>query len=174
MAFPSKVQYAVQRIYRHLCQNQTGSQRVSQELCHGQQKQWYVNDIFENQGIQLDPAKISYNPGLHALAKLMLNSFWGKFAQRPNLTKTEQIDEPQVFFDYLTSDEIRVLGAILVSDEIIEIWYEHGDKFVQPNPNTNVVIAVHHRACTIATVRRARHVTGTRPVPQHQLGHLSQ
>ena len=59
----------------------------------------------------------------------MLNSFWDKFAQRPNLTKTEQIDEPQVFFDYLTSDEI------------IEIRYEHGDKFVQPNPNTNVVIA---------------------------------
>ena len=26
-----------------------------------EQKQWYVNDIFENQGIQLDPAKISYN-----------------------------------------------------------------------------------------------------------------
>ena len=44
-----------------------------------EQKQWYVNDIFENQGIQLDPAKISYNPVLRALAKLMLNSFWGKY-----------------------------------------------------------------------------------------------
>ena len=86
-----------------------------------EQKQWYVDNIFENQGSQLDPAKISYNPGLRALAKLMLNSFWGKFAQRPNLTKTEQIDEPQVFFHYLTSDEITVLDANLVSDEIIEI-----------------------------------------------------
>ena len=99
------------------------------------------NDIFDNQGIQLDPAKISYDPGLRALTKLMLNSFWGKFAQRPNLTKTKQIDEPQVFFHYLTSDEITVLDANLVSDKIIEIWYEHGDKFAQPNPNTNVVIA---------------------------------
>ena len=45
-----------------------------------EQKQWYVNDIFENQGIQLDPTKISYNPGLRALAKLMLNSFWGKYS----------------------------------------------------------------------------------------------
>ena len=44
-----------------------------------EQKQWYVNDILENQSIQLDPDKISYNPGLRALAKLMLNSFWGKF-----------------------------------------------------------------------------------------------
>ena len=52
-----------------------------------------MNDIFENQGIQLDPAKISYNPGLRILAKLMLNSFWGKFAQRSNLVKTEQIEK---------------------------------------------------------------------------------
>ena len=91
--------------------------------------------------IQLDPAKISYNPGLRALAKLMLNSFWGSVAQRPNLTKTEQIDEPQVFFDYLTFDEITVLDATLVSDEIMEIRYQYGNKFVQPNPKTSVVIA---------------------------------
>ena len=46
-----------------------------------EQKQRYVNDILENQGIQLDPTKINYNLGLRALAKLILNSFWGKFAQ---------------------------------------------------------------------------------------------
>ena len=28
------------------------------------QKQWYVNEILENQDIQLDPDKIVYNPGL--------------------------------------------------------------------------------------------------------------
>ena len=82
---------------------------LSQKLRH-EQKQWYVNDILESQGIQLDPAKIVYNRGLRALAKLMLNSFWGNFAQCSNLVKTEQIDDPQVFFDYLTSDEITVLN----------------------------------------------------------------
>ena len=35
-----------------------------------------------------------------------------------------------------------VLDAYLVSDEILEIRYEYGDKFVQPDPNTNVIIAV--------------------------------
>ena len=71
----------------------------------------------------------------------MLNSFWGKFEQRSNLVKTEQIEDPQVFFDYLTSDEIMVLDADLVSDEILEIRYKYGDEFIQPDPNTNVVIA---------------------------------
>ena len=61
--------------------------------------------------------------------------------QRSNFVKTAQIEDPKKFFDHLTSDEITVLDANLVSDEILEIRYEHGDNFVQPHPNTNVVIA---------------------------------
>ena len=106
-----------------------------------EQKQFFVDDILENQGIRLDPAKISYNSGFRALAKLMLNSFWGKFAQRTNLIKTEQIEDPQKFFDYLTSDEITVLDVELVSGEIIEIRYEYGENFNQPDPKTSVVNA---------------------------------
>ena len=127
-----------------------------------EQKRAYVDNILENQGIQLDPTKIAYNPGLRALAKLMLNSFWGrffvfkrlcfqkylcsfyilgKFAQRSNLVKTKQTDDPQTFFDYLTSDKMIVLDADLVSDDIIEIRYEFGENFVEANPKTNVVIA---------------------------------
>ena len=34
-----------------------------------------------------------------------------------------------------------MLDPDLASDEIMEIRYEFGDKFVQPDPNTNVVIA---------------------------------
>ena len=126
-----------------------------------EQKQWYINDILENQGIQLDPAEINYNPGLRPLAKLMLNSFWGKFVQRSNLVKTEQIDDPQVFFDCLTSDEITVLNADLVSNEILGIRYEYRDKFVQPDPNTNVVIVAFTTAhafcnCTTSSTRYVR------------------
>ena len=128
-----------------------------------EQTQAYVDDILENQGIQLDPTKIVYNPGLRALAKLMLNSFWGmyvfctveimffqklmfvfligKYAQRSNLVKTEQIDDPQTFFDYLTCDEMIVLDADLVSDDIMEIRHEFCEKFVQADPKTNVVVA---------------------------------
>ena len=115
--------------------------RYPKDCVTDEQKQFYVDDILENQGIRLDPTKISYNPGLRALAKLMLNSFWGKFAQRSNLVKIEQIEDPQKFFDYLTSDEITVLDANLVSEEIMEIRYEYGDNFVEPDPNTSVVIA---------------------------------
>ena len=44
-----------------------------------EQRQHYVNEYFEKSGIRLDPHKIERNPGLRALAKLMLNSFCGEY-----------------------------------------------------------------------------------------------
>lgn len=34
------------------------------------------------EGIQLDRDNIAKNPALRSIAKLLLNSFWGKFGQR--------------------------------------------------------------------------------------------
>ena len=42
-----------------------------------EQKQRYIDEYYEHEGIRLDPEKIEYNPGLRSLAKLMLNSLWG-------------------------------------------------------------------------------------------------
>ena len=43
-----------------------------------EQKQRYIDEYYEHEGIRLDPNKIEYNPGLRALAKLALNSLWGR------------------------------------------------------------------------------------------------
>ena len=43
-----------------------------------EQKQRYIDLYYEREGIRLDPNEIDYNPGLRYLAKLMLNSLWGK------------------------------------------------------------------------------------------------
>ena len=106
-----------------------------------EQRQRYVDEYLRVEGIQLDREKIAHNPGMRALAKLMLNSFWGKFAQRSNMVKTEQIRDPQKYFDYLTSDAVRVLDANLVSDDLIEIRYEHTENFIEADAKTNVVVA---------------------------------
>ena len=42
-----------------------------------EQKQQYIDEYYEHEGIRLDPNKIEYNPGLRMLAKLALNSLWG-------------------------------------------------------------------------------------------------
>ena len=43
-----------------------------------EQKQRYIDEYYEHEGIRLDPNKIEYNSGLRSLAKLMLNSLWGR------------------------------------------------------------------------------------------------
>ena len=57
-------------------------------------RQQYIRDYYQNEGIQLDYDKIEHNPGLRALAKMMLNSMWGKFGQRLNKMQVEEFDDP--------------------------------------------------------------------------------
>ena len=56
-------------------------------------KQRYIENYYKNEGIRLDP-DIRKNSGLRSLAKLCLNSMWGKFAQRSGLSQTEIHDDP--------------------------------------------------------------------------------
>ena len=43
-----------------------------------EQKAEYIESYYEREGIRLNPANIAKNPNMRQLAKLMLNSFWGK------------------------------------------------------------------------------------------------
>ena len=42
-----------------------------------EQKERYVKDYFEREGIKLDPGLIAKNPGKRQVAKLSLNNLWG-------------------------------------------------------------------------------------------------
>jgi len=61
-------------------------------------KQKYIRDYYIKEGIQLEYDKIKENPGLRALAKVMLNSFWGKFGQRENMPRTTYVTDPSIYF----------------------------------------------------------------------------
>ena len=56
-----------------------------------EQKQQYIDDYYEREGIRLDPDKIEHNPGLRFLAKLMLNSLWGKLLFHNSLTLVSSV-----------------------------------------------------------------------------------
>lgn len=71
----------------------------------------------------------------------MLNSFWGKFGQRANLTQTSYISDPDEYFDILTSDEQKVKNIRFVSDEAVQLDWAKNDDFITVSCRTNVVIA---------------------------------
>ena len=85
---------------------------------------------------------------------------------------TEQIEDRQVFFDYLTSDEITVLDGYFGErrNHRNPVRVRRQVRSTQ-SPHQRGHCSVHHGVCAFATVRRARHVWGTRPVLRHQIGH---
>ena len=98
------------------------------------------------EGILLDYDKIQKNKGLGALAKLMLNSFWGKFGQRSNMAQVDMVDDPTIYFDKLTSDREEVTCVNYVSEEFVEMRWKYKHDFVDSNPKTNVIIAAYTTA----------------------------
>ncbi|TWW56103.1 hypothetical protein D4764_08G0000900 [Takifugu flavidus] len=73
------------------------------EATDRESREKYIRDYQEHQGILLDAGKIETNPVKRQVAKLCLNSLWGKFAQRDNLFKTTIVSDPKEFFSYMFS-----------------------------------------------------------------------
>lgn len=111
-----------------------------------QEKQHYIHAYLEREGILLEYDKIQKNPGLRPLAKLMLNSFWGKFGQRSNLSQTTYISDPGEFFDMMTSDQQQIKNVRFVSGEAVQLDWVYNDNFISASTRTNVVIAAYTTA----------------------------
>ncbi|XP_078684907.1 uncharacterized protein LOC144918222 [Branchiostoma floridae x Branchiostoma belcheri] len=102
----------------------------------------YLREYEQNEGIKLDRANIAVNPGMRALSKLMLNSFWGKFGQRNNFPKTEFITSPAKFFELLGSTDYEVHNVNVVNDAVIEVDYVYKEELIPEASNTNVYVAI--------------------------------
>ena len=73
-------------------------------------------------------------------------SFWGKFGQRPNMTKTTHVTDPVEYFDLMTRDDIEVNSANFVTEEMVEVQWQNTKEFIEPSGRTNVVIAAYTTA----------------------------
>ncbi|XP_024944125.1 uncharacterized protein LOC112494866 [Cephus cinctus] len=116
------------------------------ECSDDESKKLYVEEYDRVEGIRLDPANIKSNPGLRAVAKLCLNSFWGKFGQRENLPKTEIVTTRQKLVSLLTCPEVEITGILPVDDEVLYVNTRSTSESVIPTAYTNVVIAAYTTA----------------------------
>ena len=106
-----------------------------------EEKQSYIEQYFLHEGIQLDYNKIEYNPGLRTLAKLMLNSMWGKFGQRLNKTQVQTFDDPQAFHQFLETDTLDIRHVSVINDDMVEVHYQHQEEDIPVSPNLNIFVA---------------------------------
>lgn len=104
-------------------------------------RQRFIDQFLMKEGIALDPDKIEKNEGKRALAKLMLNSFWGKFGQRPNMTKCAQFSSASEFFNFLNDDSAVVSHLQLINEDIIEAFFNNKKSCDEAQVNVNIFVA---------------------------------
>jgi hypothetical protein len=105
------------------------------------EKNEYIRNFERTEGIRLKKDNIKLNAGLRSVAKLCLNSLWGKLGQRENMAKTEVVTEAARLTELLTNAEVVVNGIIPVNDEVLYVnWQYQNDALVQSS-TTSVVIA---------------------------------
>ena len=105
------------------------------------ERRQYIHDYYQNEGIQLDYDKIEHNPGLRALAKMMLNSMRGKFGQRLNKTQVKEFSDPPKFHSFLNTDTLDVCHVSVVNDDVVEVHHQHQEEDIPVSPNLNVFVA---------------------------------
>ena len=106
-----------------------------------EEKRKYIHDYYEMEGIQLQYDNIKKNPGLRTLAKLMLNSMWGKFGQRLNKTQIQAFDDPHAFHRFLDTDTLDVRHVSVINDDMVEVHYQHQKEDIRVSPNLNIFVA---------------------------------
>ena len=104
-------------------------------------QQEHVANYYAKENIQLEPAKIEKNPGLRTLAKMMLNSMWGKFGQKPNKTQVKEFDDPIRFSQFHDSDKYDIRYVSVFTEQRVEIHYKLQQEDDPVSPNLNIFIA---------------------------------
>ena len=95
----------------------------------------------KHEGIELDSNKIEKNPGLRSLAKLVLNSFWGKFGQCPNQTQVTTCTKPSEYFQIITNNRQVIHRIEIVNEHMIEVFHNFQEVCDPVQTNVNIFIA---------------------------------
>ena len=106
-----------------------------------EKRQDYIANYLRHENIQLDPDKIEKNPGKRTTAKLMLNSFWGKFGEKPNKPKTVTITQPSQLYPYLFSSNFSLKNLRICTEDVLEAVFTEVEDNVVPSAKTNIFIA---------------------------------
>jgi hypothetical protein len=110
----------------------------------------YIERFRQSEGIVLDKDSIGHNASKRGLAKLCLNSMWGKLAENPTKAHTQIISDPQELYRFLATPGIEVATLLFAGDSVSWILWRHAEETHVPNlRHTNEVIA----SCVTAGAR---------------------
>lgn len=110
-------------------------------VCDEAEQDAYIQEYENHEGIRLNKKSVNHNPGLRSLAKLALNSFYGKFGQRTDLRKTKFVTELSDLVRILLDRTKTVNDFNFLSENVMQVDYTPCDDFEPQASNSNVPIA---------------------------------
>ena len=103
----------------------------------------YLVEYREKEGITLDRENIKQNTALRSIAKILLNSFWGKFGEKLRKSKTSFFHESEAdkFFQCVSNPSKTVKDFHIISDDMIQLTWEDTENLLNEDYKTNIFIA---------------------------------
>ena len=111
------------------------------ECLTDEEKDVYLRNYEEHEGIKLEKKQVLKNPGLRAVAKLALNSFWGRFGMRENLSQTTFVKSTPDMNRFLSDPKISINGMNIVNESVMEITWAYKEEYLPQQSLTNIFIA---------------------------------
>jgi len=108
-----------------------------------EEKNAYIVDYLAHEGIALDPDTIKANEGMRQTMKIILNSLWGKFGQRGNMTQSKMCMAAKDFYSLIMNDRFDITGLFACpdNDQCLELLYNEKEHSAKEPRNTNVYVA---------------------------------
>ena len=83
------------------------------------------------ESLNIDTEKFEFNAGLRSISKLCLNSLWGKFGERSNMSQTKYVTEVSEFYKILLDDKLDDKGFQFVNDDmVVQMTYNFKDNYL--------------------------------------------
>ena len=79
----------------------------------------YIESFWKSEGIRLDKKSIKPNAAKRGLAKLCLNSMWGKLTEWNDRAQTKVISELKEMYSFLSTPGIKVKNLTFSNDDVV-------------------------------------------------------
>lgn len=146
-------------------QEAAGWEKIGLSHASEEEKDAFIAAYYENQAVQLDKDKIDvYNPGLYNMAKLCLNSLWGKFGQRDNFTNTRDTFDELEFDEIIYNDRYEIESVLFHNNTTRSISYSTKNEFIGLPNRTNIAIAAYTTAYARLRLYEALETLGERVI----------
>lgn len=109
-------------------------------------KEAFINKFYEKEGILLDKNAIEKNSGYRSLAKLLLNSLWGRLGMKTNKPKKMFINSSDQLLQLMINPSYDVSSFHELSDDSLLLSYSLRAECEQNDRYVNVILAAYTSA----------------------------